>query len=256
LHEIHFGVYAVGHPAISREGELLAAVLAGGRDAVLSHLAAAELWELQLAKGRLIDVTAPSSKGERPGIHFHRGALDAAEITTHKAIEVTTPDRTIVDLASSLSPGRLEHVIRQAEYDHLTTTASLASCLSTYRGHRGMKSLRAALGLTGETSGVTRSRLERRFLSFIRRHGLPRPKLNYRIQLEGREVFADCAWPEHWLIAELDSRSAHDNDASFDSDRARDRELLIAGWTSTRITWRQLHDGEQRLAGELRALLA
>jgi very-short-patch-repair endonuclease len=119
-----------------------------------------------------------------------------------------------------------------------------------------MKSLRAALGLTDETSGVTRSRLERRFLSFIRRHGLPRPKLNYRIQLEGREVFADCAWPEHRLIAELDSRSAHDNDASFDSDRARDRELLIAGWTSTRITWRQLHDGEQRLAGELRALLA
>jgi very-short-patch-repair endonuclease len=107
-----------------------------------------------------------------------------------------------------------------------------------------------------ETSGATRSPFEKRFLRFIRRHGLPRPKLNYRIQLPTREVFADCAWPKRRLIAELDSRSAHHNHFSFDSDRARDRELLVAGWTSTRITSRQLRGSEQQLADDLRALLA
>jgi very-short-patch-repair endonuclease len=119
-----------------------------------------------------------------------------------------------------------------------------------------MKSLRAALGLTGETSGVARSPLEERFLSFIRRRGLPRPKLNYRIQLESGEVFADCAWPERRLALELDSRRAHDNRHSFESDRARDRDLLIAGWTPTRVTWRQLHEDDDRLAADLLALLA
>jgi very-short-patch-repair endonuclease len=255
LHEIHLGVYAVGHRAVSREGELLAAVLAGGPAAVLSHWAAAELWELQLGKEREIGVIA-CTRGERPGIRFHRCRLEPHEIAMHKSIPVTTAERTIVDLAAHLSSSRLEHVIRQAEYEHLTTTASLTSCLSTYEGRRGMKALRTALALTTETSGATRSSFEKRFLRFIRRHGLPRPKLNYRIELPTREVFADCAWPERRLIAELDSQSAHHNHFSFDSDRARDRGLLVAGWTSTRITWRQLREGEQQLADELRALLA
>jgi very-short-patch-repair endonuclease len=118
-----------------------------------------------------------------------------------------------------------------------------------------MKSLRTAFALSTETSGATRGPFEKRFLRFIRRHGLPRPKLNYRIQLPTREVFADCAWPERRLIVELDSRRAHHNDFSFESDRARDRELLVAGWTSMRVTSRQLRQDEARLAEDLRALL-
>jgi very-short-patch-repair endonuclease len=255
LHLLHLGVYAVGHSAVSREGELLAAGLAGGPTAVLSHHAAAELWELQLGKERKIDVIACTRDG-RAGIRFHRCRLEPHEVTEHKSIPVTTAERTIVDLAARLGPSRLEHVIRQAEYAHLITTASLTSCLSTYEGRRGMKSLRTALALSTETSGATRSPFEKRFLRFIRRHGLPRPKLNYRIQLPTREVFADCAWPKRRLIAELDGRSAHHNHFSFDSDRARDRELLVAGWTSTRITSRQLRGSEQQLADDLRALLA
>jgi very-short-patch-repair endonuclease len=254
LHPLHLGVYAVGHRALSREGELLAAVLAGGPGAVLSHLAAAELWELQLGKGRLIDVVAATRDG-RPGIRFHRCALEPHEIAEHKGIRVTTAERTIIDLAAQLSPARLEHVIRQAQYEHLTTAASLISCLSTYKGRRGMRSLQAALGLSAETSGNTRSPLEKRFLRVIRRHGLPRPKLNYRIKLETREVFADCAWPNRNLIVELDSRRAHHNDFSFESDRARDRELLVAGWTSMRVTSRQLREDEARLVEDLRALV-
>jgi very-short-patch-repair endonuclease len=255
LHVVHRGVYAVGHPAISREGELLAAVFGGGPGAVLSHESAAELWELLLAKGRLIDVTASSAR-TRPGIRFHRCELEERDITERKAIPVTTPERTIVDLAPRLTPSRLEHVIRQAEYEHLTTATSLASCLSTHGGRRGMKSLRKALGLSAETPGVARSELERRFLRFIRRHGLLRPHLNYPLELPTRDVKIDCAWPERRLAVELDSRRAHDNRHSFESDRARDRDLLVAGWIPTRVTWRQLHEDEARLAADLSALLA
>jgi very-short-patch-repair endonuclease len=222
---------------------------------VLSHESAAELWELPLGRGRLIDVIAPL-RGKRPGIRFHRCVLDAAERMTHKAMVVTTPERTIIDLASRLTPGKLEHVIRQAEYDHLTTHASLTGCLSTHEGRRGMKSLREALRLSAETIGVTRSRFERRFLGFIRRHGLPRPRLNYPIDIGLRKIVADCAWPERRLIVELDGRSAHENVQAFEADRARDRDLLIAGWTTTRVTWRQLHTDEHPLAAALNALLA
>jgi very-short-patch-repair endonuclease len=254
LHEIHQGVYAVGHRAITREAELLAAVMAGGGDSVLAHASAAELWGLPLELERDIHVISATSES-RPGIVFHRNALSPEEVTTHKNIRVTTPERTIVDVANGLSVAQLEHLIRQARYEHLVSNASLATVADAHRGARGMRNLRRALDLSAESGGVSRSNLERRFLRFIRRYGLPRPELNYRIELPQRTVYADCAWPRQRLIVELDSRMAHHNEFAFEADRARDRDLLIAGWRTTRVTWRHLDAGEQ-LANDLRALLA
>jgi very-short-patch-repair endonuclease len=255
LHQLYEGVYAVGHRAITREGELVAALLAGGDEAVLGDLSAAELWELPARLDNEIHVIA-RSHGKRPGIRFHHSALAPDEITEHKGIRVTTPERTIVDIAPKLSVRQLEHVIRHAEYEHLVTEASLVAAIEAHKGARGMKRLRKALNLSAESRGVTRSTMERRFLAFARRHGLPAPELNYRIELPGRTVFADCAWPTYRLIVELDSRAAHHNRHSFETDRARDRELLVAGWQTTRVTWRQLHDDADRLASDLHALLA
>jgi very-short-patch-repair endonuclease len=254
LHPLHRGVYAVGHRAVTREGELLAAVLAGGPRAVLSHESAAELWELRLAEGRLIDVTAPTG-GKRPGIRFHRCALDPSEITKHKGIPVTTPERSIIDIASRLGVARLERVIRQAEYDHLTSPASLTSCLTAHEGARGSKRLREALGLSSETRGITRSKLERRFLALLRKHGLPKPQLNVPIRLPDRWIEADCVWPAQRLIVELDGHRAHGGRHAFESDRARDRALQAVGWDVVRLTWRQVQ-AENALAADLRALLA
>ena len=253
LHPDHEGVYTVGHPALTREGQLAAAVLAGGPGAVLSHASAAELWMLPFPKHRVIDVSV-ATRRERPGIRFHRPAFAPGEITVHKSIPVTTPERTILDLAARASTDRLERLIRQAEYEHLASTASLSSCFSTHERARGSKRLRKALDLSTETTGTTRRKLERRFLAFIRRNALPRPKLNHRIELPNRTVFADAAWPRHRLIVELDSRKAHANRQSFESDRARDRDLLVAGWTTTRVTWRQLHEDDAALAAAIRAL--
>lgn len=253
LHLLHRGVYAVGHWAVTREGELLAAVLAGGPGAVLSHASAAELYELPLVKEGLVEVIA-GSKAKRPGIRFHRCQLEPLEVTLHKRIPVTTPERTILDLAARLSTDRLERLIRQAEYDHLATATSPSSCFSRHKGARGSKRLRKALNLSTETTGRDRSKLERKFLAFIRRNALPRPKLNHRIELPNRTVYADAAWPEHHLIVELDGRKAHANRHSFESDRARDRDLLVAGWTTTRVTWRQLQEDQAALAEAIRAL--
>jgi very-short-patch-repair endonuclease len=255
LHPLHLGVYAVGHRAVSREGELLAAVLGGGPGAVLSHESAAELWELQLGEGRRIDVTAPM-RGDRPGIRFHRGVLEAGEITTRKGIPVTTPERTIVDVASRLDADRLERVIRKAEYEHLTTAASLTSCLSAHEGRRGMKTLRKALADADDAKGITRSTLERRFLLFLRKHRLPMPQLNKSMKLGGQWIEADCLWPEQRVIIELDSRGAHENRYAFESDRARDLKLQAAGWRTARVTWRRLHDHEDALAADVHKLLA
>lgn len=253
LHSLHHGVYAVGHRAVTREGQLLAAVLAGGPGAVLSHASAAELWGLPLHKERDIEVITRSRRGRR-GIRFHRSSLEPGEVTVFKGIPVTTPERTILDLAARESTERLERLIRQAEYEHLASTASLSSCFSTHEGARGSRRLRKALDLATETTGATRSKLERKFLAFIRRNALPRPKLNHRIEFHSRTVFADAAWPKHRLIVELDSREAHANRHSFESDRTRDRDLLVAGWTTTRVTWRQLREDEPALAAAIRAL--
>jgi very-short-patch-repair endonuclease len=255
LYPLHRGVYAVGHSAVSREAELFAAVLSGGPGAALSHRSAAELWGLRLATGKEIDVTVGGDRRNHSGVRMHRATLDSSEITTRKGISVTTPDRTIIDLARCVTASELERAIRQALYEHLTTVASLASCLSTHEGRRGTKRLRDTLGLATNGKGITRSKLERRFLALLRRHGLPMPDMNVSVRLSTRWIEADCLWSEQRLIVELDSRSAHANDFSFDSDRARDRELLVAGYESVRVTWRQVVEDEDPLAHDLAALL-
>jgi very-short-patch-repair endonuclease len=255
LHRIHRGVYAVGHRVLSREGEWMAAVLAGGAGAVLSHGSAAALWELQAAKGREIDVTVDKD-AERPGIRFHRAQLDPTEITQRKGIPVTTPERTIIDIAATLTPTQLERAIRQAEYEHLTTLATLTSCLSSRRRGRGTKALRKALALAASGKGITRKKLERRFRAFARKYAFPPPDTNVPMRIGNHWIDADCVWHEQRVIVELDGRDAHHNVHAFESDRARDRALQAAGWTVIRITWRQLTNEPEAIARDLYSLLS
>jgi very-short-patch-repair endonuclease len=255
LHPVHRGVYAVGHRRLSREGELMAAVLAGGPGSVLSHYSAAELWAMRTSKERLIHVTT-SAHGKRPGIRFHKGALDPGEFTTHKGIPVTTPERTLIDLATTSTADQLERAIRQAEYEHLTTLATLTSCLSSRPGRRGARRLRTAITRAESGKGIPRSTLERRFVGFLRKHALPMPELNKPMWLEGRWIKPDCTWPAQRLIVELDGRDGHLNAHAFESDRARDRALQVAGWIVVRITWRQLREEPERVAAHLYSLLS
>jgi very-short-patch-repair endonuclease len=219
---------------------------------VLSHESAAALWELRPGSGRLIDVTT-GPHGKRPGIRFHRIPLEPTEITTRRGIPLTTPERTIIDIAATLTPSQLERAIRQAEYDHLTTLATLTSCLTS---RRGAANLRAAIARAETGKGITRGKLEGRFLAFLRKRGLPAPDLNVDMRLDGRWIEADCMWREQRVIAELDSRDAHFNVHAFESDRYRDLGLQAAGWAVVRITWSLLTEEPDTLAAHLYALLS
>lgn len=253
LHRIHAGVYAVGHRVLSVQGRWMAAVLAGP-GAVLSHRSAAALWGIRSNHGRPIDVTSPSKSKSQGVIRRHRARLPRDEITTHENIPVTTVPRTIFDLAA-VSPQSVESALRQAEYLRLYDAPSLLDLLDRYPGHRGNRAVRAALVRLRETPGRTRSDFEKRFVAFLDRYRLPRPHFNAWIQLESDRFQADCLWPDQRLIVELDSWSAHGTRSAFRNDKARDRKLAVAGYTTTRIPWAALDDEPDEIAADLRCLL-
>ena len=246
LHLLHRGVYAVGHRALKREAHWIAAVLAAGPGAVLSHRSAGALWRLLSYDGP-IEVIAPTQRRSRPGVRIRHIALPADETTVHAGIPVTTVPRTLLDLAAVLPPRRLERAVNEAEVQRLTDPLSLDDLLARHPRARGTRALRAIRPDTTRT----RSELERDFLSFIAQYDLPRPQTN--IQIEGYE--ADCAWPHANLIVELDGAQTHTTTHAFEHDRERDRRLTAAGWRVIRITARQLRERPGALAADLRRLL-
>lgn len=236
----------------------MAAVLAAGDGAVLSHRSAAALWGIRATGRSTPEVIAPR-RVDRPGIDARRIALPADEVTVESGIPVTTPARTLFDLAQTLTIQQLEAAITEAEIKRLTSPTSLAALVARHPKAPGTAGLRRILRdprRLGRT--VTKSDLEIAFLAFLDAHGLPRPRMNATIELaNGRRPMVDAAWPDRRLVAELDSYGIHTTRRNFEEDRARDRSLTAHGWRVVRITWRQLHDGDtSALAAEITALLA
>ena len=254
LHPMHRGVYAVGHPAVCREGRWMAGVLASGRDAVLSHLPAAALWHLRPASDGHVDVTVSRCLRPRGGLKVHRAVLATDERTVRDGIPVTTPARTLLDVAAVLSRPALERACEQAEALRLTEGPSLGELLERHPRRKGAPLLRAIVG-SGRLCSITRSDLEARFLTFVADWGLPVPQTNARIEAGGRWFEVDCLWPESRVVVELDGHAFHSTRAAFERDRERDRLLQAAGWRVVRITWRQLRDEAAAVARDLSRLL-
>ena len=215
----------------------MAAVLACGEGAVLSHTSAGELWGMLRARhppspaGFDVDahVTVPSEGGRRnrSGIVIHRSrTLNPDQVTRRLGIPVTKPSRTLTDLRRTLPQLQFAAALREAEYLGLPIDQKL--------------------GADG-----TRSELEARFLAICRRHRLPKPEVNAR----AGTFIADFLWPAAGLIAELDGYDAHGGRAAFEADRARDTQLKLLGFTVVRFTWRQLTEGPAVVASTLRTLL-
>lgn len=257
VYRVHRGVYAVGHPRLTREGRWLAAVLALGDGAVLSHRSAAALWRIGTAERRPapLEVTAPRDAAPRPGIRAHRSELDDAERTTRGGIPVTTPARTILDLAAVVGPRPLTRALEEAEALRLTRAAAVATLLARHPGRRGAANLRIVLARHDPAAGEARSELERRFLRLVRAAGLPPPSVNALVRIGGRTIEADLAWPEQRVIVELDGRAWHDTRAAFERDRARDRMLQAAGWRVIRVTWAQLKSDAGAVIADLATVL-
>jgi very-short-patch-repair endonuclease len=229
LHRIHHGVYAVGHRRLSPEGRWLAAVLACGPGAVLSHVSAAGLWGLHSVILSPADVTVPYGSGRRGrrGIRIHRSqTLKTAEISLRNGIPVTNPSRTISDLRRCLFADQVRSVIRQAEAD----------------GYQ-----------LNEIEPVrTRSELEDRFLALCRKQRLPRPLVNFQIN----NFFVDFLWESPRLIVETDGYRFHRGRQAFEDNRARDAELRRLGFEVLRFSYRQVVGEPQAVAAAVRAALS
>ena len=255
LHRVHRGVYAVGHRVISREARWMAAVLACGGHAALSHASAGALWGLRPSSRVWADVTVARNLHPRRGIAVHRVVLPADEVTVELGIPVTTPARTLFDLAAVIRPGALERAVEEADVLRLHGPLSLGDLLARHPGRPGGPALRRILAAAAIGAGITRSELEDRFLALVDDVGLPRPQVNVGLEHASGWVEADCVWREAGVVVELDGYASHGTRAAFDRDRARDRALEAAGWRVSRVTWAHLHHERDTVVAELRALL-
>jgi very-short-patch-repair endonuclease len=233
LWRVHQGVYAVGRPTLTLAGRFMAAVLSCGPGAALSHVAGGILLGLLPERGPRIDVTVPrgGQRRRRGALIIHRAALPETDVTTKHGIPVTTPARTLIDLADVLPPRQLERAFDEAEYLRLDL-----SDLQPRPGRRGSGVLAEMLRRHDAGTTRTRSHLEERLLALCHRFRLPTPQVNAAI--EGYEV--DFAWPDSRLIVETDGWSAHGSRSAFERDRRRDADLLGAGWRVLRVSWRRL----------------
>jgi len=256
LTRLHRGVYAVGHRRLTPRGRALAAVLAVGPGAALSHRSAAWLHELAPLPQRRIEVTTAARATAGAAIDLHRStALDARDLTVVDGIPVTTLARTLVDLASVVPRDRLATAVAEAERRLLLDVDALTAAIERTRGRRGPGHARLRAVLADHAAHgiqLDRSELERRFLALVRRADLPRPRLNHVVG--GLEI--DAVWPARRLAVELDGWAFHRHRRAFQRDRDKGNTLAAAGWTLLRFTHRDVAGRPEAVASQLRRVLA
>ncbi len=234
----------------------MAAVLASGSEAWLSHRSAARLWQLMSPGDEWVELTSPPpNRTRRRGIVCHEGVVAADERLVIDAIPVTSPFRTVFDLAAVLKLRELERVFHEAEVRELRDRVSLPMLLERYPGRRGARNLRALLE-SAEPVGFTRNDFEEAFRSLVAAHGIhPRPRMNAPLALRGQFFEIDALWEEECVAVELDSRSVHGTKKRFESDRQRDRILAAEGYRTVHVTWLQLQKEPEEIVADLRMAL-
>lgn len=255
LAAVHRGVYRSG-PVTTTYHREMAAVLACGKEAVLSHRSAGSLWGLlhEASNEAPVDITTTGQRRPSRGdITIHRTRrLPVDERALRHGIPTTSAGRTLLDLASCIRGPRMERAVAKALRNGLVSVEDMGTLLDRHKGRRGIGFLRE-LVKTDEAPALTRSEAEVRFLKLMRRSGLPRPAVNTR--LRGFEV--DFLWRSHRLIVEIDGFAYHGGRAAFERDRNRDATLTAAGYRVVRITWRQLtRETEAVLARVAQALVS
>ena len=236
LHPIRRGVYAVGHRRLGPRGPLWAAVLACGEGDAVSHRAAAWAWGIREGLPPVtVDVLTVGESRSRKGIRVHRSrSIDVRDTTTLDGLPITTPARTLLDLAAIRSV-HLPSAIRRAEIQRVFDGRAIADLLDRAPHHPGAKRLRTALAATQEPD-ITQSELEARFLEIVRGLGLPEPEKQYPIN--GRLL--DFYWPHRRLAVEVDDRGTHLTATAFEDDRVRDADLKVLGIDTIRFTRRKV----------------
>jgi very-short-patch-repair endonuclease len=255
LHQVHRGVYAVGHRVLSQDSRWLMAVLAFGPDTVLSHRSAGQLWRIVPRYAIAPEVARSASVRGKRGIVVHRSTIPMDERTIEDGIPVTTAPRTMLDLSSLLDLRQLERAWNEMEVRGLTDSLSVPDLLARHPGRRGVAKLRVLLD-GDESEGITRNEFEEAFVALLDRHGLPRGRMNADLAVRGRFFVVDCLWERQRLAVELDGGGVHRTRRAFQDDRLRDRILVAEGWRTSRITWDQLRDEPTEIAADLGRALA
>jgi very-short-patch-repair endonuclease len=248
LHRVYAGLYAVGVIPTLPTPRAAAAVLACGAGAALSHLSALCLWGWHKPWDVPFEVTA-SSDHRRAGIRVHRStALARQDVRMHLGIRVTSPARTVLDMAPRLSDPALRRVVREARISRYMRDEALTDVVARFSRHPGAARLKPFIAAP---RGPTRSEFEDRFLAFCEDHGLPRPRTNVRIA--GHLV--DAVFDAERVIVELDGYEFHGDRDSFETDRDRDADTLATGHATVRITWMRMTKRPRREAARLLAIL-
>jgi very-short-patch-repair endonuclease/predicted transcriptional regulator of viral defense system len=258
LHRIHQGVYAVGRPDLAIEGRWMAAVLACGDGAVLSHRSAGTLHGLLNARAGRIHVTVPRrTTVARTGIRVHRCTCLAPEDRTLvDGIACTSVPATLLGIAATAPRSILDSACNRAEMEGVLDMRAVGELLERRRSHPGATRLRAALEVDGLGRDRTKSRLERSFLLLARATGLPEPAVNAWMPIPGEEVQCDFVWHRERVVVEVDGWVTHGTRRAFRDDRRRDRVLRTHGWTAVRVTGYDIEHEPDEVVKQVRALLA
>lgn len=258
------GVYQLG-PILAPHAKEMAAVLACGRGAVVSHRSAASLWQLLPALEGFapIDITVPGrNRRRRPAVRFHRvPSLEPEHVTAENNVPVTTPARTVLDLAGTVcarkagagtaSRRELEQAVAQCERRGLASASDLLALICDYPARKGVRVLRPLLeGSPGTT--LLRSEAEERFLALVRKAQLSAPDTN--VFLGSYEI--DFLWRVERLVVEVDGFAFHSSKKKFESDRRRDAELSARGFRIMRVTWQQIECEPEAMLVRLAQTLA
>lgn len=239
LHTVRRGVYAVGRPELSRQGRWMAALLACGPGAVLSHGSAAALWGFGSEPRGLVEVSLPAGRRcRRPGIRAHRRAsLRPGDLTEHEGIPVTSPVRTLIDQATRLPPARLERAVNEADKLERVAADALYRALDDYRGVPGVAPLRKLLDPLHFR--LSDSELEQAMRPLAKAAGLPVPET--KAWVNGYEV--DFFWPELGLVVEADGLRYHRTASQQRRGLERDQAHLTAGLWPLRFShWQVAHE--------------
>ncbi len=261
LHLVHARVYSLAPPSLlSREGRWLAAVLACGPGAVLSHRSAAALHGLRPTERSGIDVTIPHrSSRQHHGVDIHRSiTLTAKDVTIVRNIPCTTIARTTLDIAEVIRPRQLERMFEQAEQEEVLDFRALQGQIDRNPTRAGAARIQALMGEYQADMGATWSELEADFKAMIGGTGVPMPQINQFIVLDdgGVAIRADFYWPAHRVVVETDGWKFHRTRGAFELGRRNDQRLTVAGFRVVRMTHRQIKRQAPAMAAVIVRLLA
>jgi very-short-patch-repair endonuclease len=245
---IHTGVYALGHAPQAFADRAYAAVLACGRGALLSHGSAASLWGIYDRWWTPFEVIVDTAR-RRPGIRIHRATLTRKDVRWHLGLRVTSPARTVFDVAPRLTDKALTRAVNELRIARRLRLEHLGELVARLPRHPGATRVKP---LIETRQGPTRSELEDSFAAFARHFDLPPFEFNARVA----RYEVDVLFPEQRVIVELDGFEFHGTRQAFEKDRERDATTLAAGHITVRMTWERLTNAPEREAPRLHAILA